>query len=500
MLVGISTTRRVREGLAELIRFVNDPSTATSDLKIVLAECGSFGGQLAVLQADAAAGVAARERHGDGGVGALTRAAGLFKRDAASQVKTVEKLGEMSAVRDALESGEISVANAKTLATVCEKTSAEQVEQDGDLLAQAAVLSPEQFSREANRWAARRQVDDGEERYRRQRARRRLSFWDDDDDGMVHLRGELDPVTGAKVRKRFVQEAERLRRADLHSPGGEKRNPNQRMADALDTLSSHGSIHSKAEGAGPGGNGRSGAGADISDSVGPLDHMRGSNGDRRGESRTEESGGVRSAGGEMSPAEHGGLDQTGSGGSAERGGRCRCGNAPSADITIVQHLDAGGTAAFAEVAGGDVIPQSVLEEHFCNARITGVVFSSEGVPLWHGHAKRLATKAQMNALRARYGACGGCGTDMWICQGHHVRPVLRGGPTNIDNMMLVCWACHQKIHHHGWREVPDGRGLYTIAPPERIRHGPAHAPDPPPAHGPSPPQAATQARPLFPVD
>jgi len=62
--------------------------------------------------------------------------------------------------------------------------------------------------------------------------------------------------------------------------------------------------------------------------------------------------------------------------------------------------------------------------------------------------------------------------------------VSRGGPTNIDNMMLACWACHRKIHHHGWREVPDGRGLYTIAPPERIRHGPAHAADLPPANGP----------------
>ncbi|MCY3618207.1 MAG: hypothetical protein OXG66_11070, partial [Acidimicrobiaceae bacterium] len=46
------------------------------------------------------------------------------------------------------------------------------------------------------------------------------------------------------------------------------------------------------------------------------------------------------------------------------------------------------------------------------------------------------------------------------------------------------------IHHHGWREVPDGRGLYTIVPPERIRHGPARAPDPPPGHRPSPPRAA----------
>ena len=185
--------------------------------------------------------------------------------------------------------------------------------------------------------------------------------------------------------------------------------------------------------------------------------------------------------------------------------KCGCGGRPSADITIVQHLSADGSEAFAEIAGGGVIPQSVLEEHFCNAAIKGVVFSSEGVPLWHGHTKRRPTKAQMNALRARYGACGGCGADMWICDGHHVEPVSRGGRTDIDNMMLLCWICHQKVHHHGWREVPDGRGLYTIAPPERIRHGPAHAPDPAPANGPPPstdprsrrPVATAQPQPLF---
>ena len=64
----------------------------------------------------------------------------------------------------------------------------------------AAEMSPEAFSREAGRWAVKRQDDGGEGEYRRQRARRRLSFWNGDD-GMVHLRGELDPVTGAKVHK-----------------------------------------------------------------------------------------------------------------------------------------------------------------------------------------------------------------------------------------------------------------------------------------------------------
>ena len=417
--MGIEAARRVREGLAELIRVANDAATATSDLRELLSECKTFGGQLAVLQADTAAGIAARERHGDSGVGVLAQAAGLSRREAAGQVQTAERLQSMPAVRQAVETGQISAANAKTLARASGQTSADQVDGDAELLAKAAEMTPEQFTREAGRWTVKHQADGGEGEYRRQRARRRLSFWDGDD-GMVHLRGELDPVTGAKVRKRFIQEAERLRRADLHSGGADKRSLDQRMADALETLTSHGSIYSKA-------------------------------GERSGEDRT-------------------GTDGSGS----KSSDKCGCGRRPDADITIVQHLSADGTDAFAEIAGAGVIPQSVLEEHFCDARIKGVVFSGEGVPLWHGHAKRLVTKAQMNALRARYGACGGCGADMWICQGHHIRPVSQGGATNIDNLMLACWACHQKIHKHGWREVPDGRGLYTI-----VHHPNASATDPP---------------------
>ena len=438
--MGIETARRVRdqvrEGLAELIRLVNDPATPIADVREVLGGSKAFGAQVSVLQADAAVVVAARERHGDSGVGVLARSAGLSRRDAVGQVQTAQSLQSMPAVRDAVEAGQISVANAKTLARASAKTSADQVDGDAELLEKAAEMSAEAFVREAGRWAVKRQDDGGEREYRRQRARRRLSIWDGDD-GMVHLRGELDPVTGAKVRKRFLLEAERLRRVDLHSPDGEKRSLNQRMADSLDTLTSHGSIYSK-------------GGSDTSEA-------------KNGKS---EGGGTRG------------------------GGKCGCVGRPSADITIVQHLSAGGTDAFAEVAGGGVIPPSVLEEYFCNAEIKGVVFSREGSPLWHSHAKRLATKAQMSALRALYGACGGCGADMWLCQGHHIRPVSRGGTTDIDNMMLLCWACHQKVHHHGWRVVPDGRGLHTIAPPERIRYGPAHAPDLPPDHGGPPPRVA----------
>ena len=399
----LEAAQRVREGLAELIRLVSSERASTADARRVLAESKAFAAQVAVLQADAAALVAAGERHGDGGAGVLAQAAGLSRRDAAGQVKAVGQLQSMPDVRDALAAGEIPLANAKTLGRASENTSAAQVEGDGDLLEKAASLSPEQFAREAGRWVAQRQDDGGEGEYRRQRARRRLSIWDGDD-GMVHLRGELDPVTGAKVRKRFLQEAERLRRCDLKSPGGEKRSLSQRLADALDTLTATSTIE--------GGQGAS-----------------------------------------------------------------------SADIAIVQHLSPDGDKAFAEVSGGGVIPPSVLEEHFCNARIVGIVYSSKGVPLWRGPALPRPTKAQMDALIARYGGCPGCGEHYAVCQAHHIRPRSQGGPTDIDNLMLLCWGCHDKVHHHGWRVVPSG-DLHTIAPPERVRYGPARAPDPPLINGP----------------
>lgn len=392
--------------MAELICLVNSGGASTADARRVLSESRAFAAQVAVLQADAAALVAAGERHGDGGAGVLAQAAGLSRRDAAGQVKAVGKIQSMPDVRDALTEGEISLANAKTLARASENTSAAQVSGDESLLNRAASLPPEQFAREANRWVAQRQDDGGESEYRRQRTRRRLSVWKDDSDGMVHLRGEFDPVVGAKLRTRLFKDAERLRRGDLGTPGGKKRSLPQRLADALETLAT-----------------------------------AGSSGDGRG------------------------------GGSAT-------------SITVVQHLSSEGDKAFAEIVDGGAIPPSVLEEHFCDAKIVGIMFRSKGQPLWRGSALQRPTKAQMDALTARYGECAGCGQHSVMSQAHHIRPRSEGGPTNIDNLMPLCWGCHDNVHLHGWRVVPDGRGLQTIAPPERIRYGPARAPDPPPVHEP----------------
>ena len=162
----LEAAQRVRDGLAELIRLVNSGGASTVDARRVLSDSKAFAAQVAVLQADAAALVAAGEQHGDSGAGVLAQTAGLSRKAAMGQVKTVEQLQSMPGLRDAVTGGEIPMANAKTLAQASEKTSADQVRQDGDLLEKAASLSPEQFTREANRWAAQRQDDGGEGRLR----------------------------------------------------------------------------------------------------------------------------------------------------------------------------------------------------------------------------------------------------------------------------------------------------------------------------------------------
>ena len=313
---------RCGKGLAELIRLVNDPSTATADVRDVLSESKALGAQVSVLQADAAVVVSARERHGDSGVGVLARSAGLSRREAAGQVQTAQSLQSMPAVRDAVEAARSLLPTPRRW----RELQARRVPTRSTATAICWRRRPRclrsSSPREAGRWAVKRQDDGGEGEYGRQRACRRLSIWDGDD-GMVHLRGELDPVAGAKVRKRFLLEAERLRRLDLHSAGGEKRSLNQRMADALDTLTEHGSIYSKAGSATPAGHDRGGTGAATNASRGVSESDRGSNEDRGGVSQNGNGGHASLANGEVSPAESARLSLTSGGDDSSRNDRRR---------------------------------------------------------------------------------------------------------------------------------------------------------------------------------
>ena len=165
------------------------------------------------------------------------------------------------------------------------------------------------------------------------------------------------------------------------------------------------------------------------------------------------------------------------------------GGKPIVDICVVAHVDDETGRLIAELPEGVRLPQSVLEELACNARLTGIVYDRAGRPIWRAHSVRCATEAQRQMLIARDGGCFACGAHPDMCQAHHVKPVSEGGATSIDNMVLACWGCHNKIHHFGW-QIHGPPGQRTLHPPEPATCGPAHFPDE------SPCDARTQHRTL----
>jgi hypothetical protein len=55
------------------------------------------------------------------------------------------------------------------------------------------------------------------------------------------------------------------------------------------------------------------------------------------------------------------------------------------------------------------------------------------------------------------------------CDAHHLRHWLHGGPTDLQNLVLVCRAHHHAVHEGGWRlhRRPDGE--FTAIPPHHRR-------------------------------
>ncbi|MCY4176628.1 MAG: HNH endonuclease signature motif containing protein, partial [Acidimicrobiaceae bacterium] len=169
-----------------------------------------------------------------------------------------------------------------------------------------------------------------------------------------------------------------------------------------------------------------------------------------------------------------------------------------ADITVLAHVDDTTGELIGELSDGTKLPAAVLEELSCNARWSGLVFDRAGDAIWRSRSRRTVTDTQWQALLATYGGCFHCAAPAGMCQAHHITPYSQGGATSLDNLIMVCWNCHHKIHHHNWRIHEHADGSHTLHPPDDLtaatqpRHGPACADDYPPE--PEPPTRRRRRR------
>ena len=101
---------------------------------------------------------------------------------------------------------------------------------------------------------------------------------------------------------------------------------------------------------------------------------------------------------------------------------------------------------------GKPVTPSMVRRLACEGRIIPMVLGSDSQPLDVGREHRLATPAQVRALRQRDKGCcfPGCGRPPSWCQAHHLRHWPDGGPTDLNNLALLCQRHHTIVHRDGW--------------------------------------------------
>ncbi|HEX5205028.1 MAG TPA: HNH endonuclease, partial [Actinoplanes sp.] len=97
---------------------------------------------------------------------------------------------------------------------------------------------------------------------------------------------------------------------------------------------------------------------------------------------------------------------------------------------------------------GQRLSASTARRLACDARILPAVLGSAGQVLDTGRTQRLATGSLRRALHIRDGGCAfpDCDYPPRWTDAHHIVPWTHGGPTNLDNLVLLCRHHHRLIH------------------------------------------------------
>src|SRR5699024_3593886 len=366
----------------------------------------------------------------------------------------------------ALQAERLGVEHARVLAAYT-KTEAQREqlldEEMGEafLVAQAAQMDVDVFSRVVKAWAVRTDPEAADRRWREQSAQREL-FLSQVLDG-TDIRGWLGHEEGQLV--------EEVLKGIIGVPAAEdERTPAQRRADALVQLCRS---HLDAGTVQPGARVRPHIAITVD--LATLERLVNATGPGASTCRqTSAFGGAVPPGGQGVPGPS------------------------SARVVIpagIDHDQLGGLAP-ATFADGTPIPYGQLAKLLCDGEFHRVVFGPEGQVLDSGRTERLFTPAQARAIIARDRHCQypGCAAPPGIGEIHHCLWWYHGGHTSTDNAILLCWWHHTLVHQRHltitrhcdehspaqWMfTTPDGHPVQVVPPPADTFH-PGHQPAPEP--------------------
>jgi hypothetical protein len=110
---------------------------------------------------------------------------------------------------------------------------------------------------------------------------------------------------------------------------------------------------------------------------------------------------------------------------------------------------------------GSPLPAANLPTFLCDPVLHAALLDSLGLPVDMGRATKSVTPAQRRALVLRDGGCAfpGCDCPAAWSDAHHILEWdADDGPTDLDNLLLLCRRHHRVAHRRGWQVSLDDEG------------------------------------------
>jgi hypothetical protein len=151
-------------------------------------------------------------------------------------------------------------------------------------------------------------------------------------------------------------------------------------------------------------------------------------------------------------------------------------SAPPVQVTVFADLEAltedPGTTGVAELAAGPVIASETARRLACDSIIECVI-TDHGRVLGIGRRSRVIPAWLRRQLWFRDGGCRfpGC-PERHFVHAHHRRHWADLGPSDLENLILLCGYHHRFVHEHGWRVEAESEGRPVFIKPNGENYPP----------------------------
>jgi hypothetical protein len=140
---------------------------------------------------------------------------------------------------------------------------------------------------------------------------------------------------------------------------------------------------------------------------------------------------------------------------------------------VVLHADLSmlrGGRGTAELERLGLLSRAAARRMACDAEVALAIDDAFGHTMVEGHARRFPTDAQRREVwrRDRHCRFPGCSNAVFT-KVHHVVHWIDGGPTDLDNLVLLCDHHHHTVHESRWQVSGNPNGtMRFLGPTKRL--------------------------------